>query len=62
MNPEPRTVNIQQAAELAGVSRRTIFNWMRSGKVQTETAHGTRRIILSTLPHAPVKRVQILHS
>lgn len=45
-----RTVNIPQACELAGVSRRTIYHWMAKGKVKyVRTAGGLVRIFASTL-------------
>jgi excisionase family DNA binding protein len=44
------TVNVQQACEAVGVSRRTLYNWMRDGKVQyVENAGGKRRVIYETL-------------
>lgn len=43
-------VPIMEAASLAGVSRRTIYNWIRDGKVQyIRTAGGSVRIYLDTL-------------
>ena len=45
-----RTVNTVQAAEIAGVSRRTIFNWMRLGAVEVaRTPMGGVRIYADTL-------------
>jgi excisionase family DNA binding protein len=45
-----RTVTITQARELAGVSRRTIYNWMQQQKVEyVRTAGGGVRIFLDTL-------------
>lgn len=45
-----RTVSIRQACELAGVSRRTLYNWMDAGKVEFRyTAGGSRRIFEDTL-------------
>lgn len=47
---EPRTVNIMQACEVAGVSRRTIYNWIGANKVQyVRTAGGRVRIVVDTL-------------
>jgi len=41
-----RTVNVLQASHLVGVSRRTIYNWLRWGWLEYErgprTADGTR--------------------
>jgi excisionase family DNA binding protein len=45
-----RTLNITQACELAGVSRRTIYNWMNANKIDwTRTAGGQVRIFADTL-------------
>ena len=44
------TVSINKAAELTGVKRRTIYNWMHEGKVEyTRTAGGAVRIFENTL-------------
>jgi len=44
MNPA-ETVTINRACELAGVTRRTIYNWMQAGKLKTiRTAGGSIRI------------------
>lgn len=44
------TVTIAQACAEVGVSRRTIYNWMASGKVQyVRTAGGSVRIFSDTL-------------
>jgi excisionase family DNA binding protein len=52
-----KTVSIPRACELVGVSRRTIYNWIASGKVQyVRTAGGSVRIFEDTLwrdPAAP---------
>lgn len=41
---------VNEARELADVSRRTIYNWMDSGKVEWFcTASGRRRIYVDTL-------------
>ena len=45
-----KTVSIPRACELVGVSRRTIYNWIASGKVQyVRTAGGSVRIFADTL-------------
>lgn len=49
-----RTVNILQAMELVGVSRRTIYNWMASNKIEfVRTAGGNIRIFEDTLWRLP---------
>jgi excisionase family DNA binding protein len=53
-NDERRTVSIPRACELVSVSRRTIYNWMASGKVQyVRTAGGSVRIFSDTLWRGP---------
>ena len=45
-----RSVTIDQAAELLNVSRRTIYNRIRDGQLQTiRTIGGSQRILLSSL-------------
>ncbi len=48
------TVSIPKACELVGVSRRTIYNWISSGKIQyVRTAGGSVRIFADTLWRDP---------
>jgi excisionase family DNA binding protein len=48
------TVSIARAGELVGVSRRTIYNWIATGKVQyVRTAGGSIRIFADTLWRSP---------
>jgi excisionase family DNA binding protein len=48
------TVSIAKAGELVGVSRRTIYNWIASGKIQyVRTAGGSIRIFEDTLWREP---------
>jgi excisionase family DNA binding protein len=45
-----RSVTIDQAAELLHVSRRTIYNRIREGKLVTiRTPGGSQRVLLSSL-------------
>jgi excisionase family DNA binding protein len=45
-----RSVTIDQAAELLHVSRRTIYNRIREGKLQTiRTIGGSQRVLLSSV-------------
>jgi excisionase family DNA binding protein len=45
-----QTITIMKACELVGVSRRTIYNWLASGKVEyVRTAGGSVRIFVDTL-------------
>lgn len=43
--PAVRTVSVNEAASLAGVARRTIYNWLHAGRLEwTRTAGGAIRI------------------
>ena len=54
MAADRKTISIRQACELADVSRRTIYNWIASGKVErVRTAWGSTRIFVDTLWRAP---------
>jgi excisionase family DNA binding protein len=45
-----KTVSIPRACDVVGVSRRTIYNWIASGKVQyVRTAGGAVRIFEDSL-------------
>jgi len=45
-----KTMSIQEAADLCAVSRRTIYNWLQSGKIQAvRTAGGNIRIFTDSL-------------
>ena len=53
---ERKTISIMQACALVGVSRRTIYNWLASAKVEyVRTAGGSVRIFADTLWRLPVK-------
>lgn len=46
----PETLSIMKACEVADVSRRTIYNWIKDGKVDyMRTAGGSIRIFSATL-------------
>lgn len=54
MNVNRKTVSIMKACDLVGVSRRTIYNWMSSGKIEyVRTAGGSVRIFVDTLWREP---------
>ena len=59
MIADRKTISIMKACELVGVSRRTIYNWITSGKVEyVRTAGGSVRIFVDTLwrePSAPAR-------
>ena len=49
-----KTLSIMKACEEVGVSRRTIYNWIASGKVEyVRTAGGSVRIFADTLWREP---------
>jgi excisionase family DNA binding protein len=51
---ERKTISIMKACELVGVSRRTIYNWIASGKIEyVRTAGGSVRIFVDTLWRDP---------
>jgi excisionase family DNA binding protein len=51
---ERRAVSIMKACEIVGVSRRTIYNWLASGKLEyVRTAGGSVRIYVDTLWREP---------
>ena len=49
-----KTISIMKACELVGVSRRTIYNWIGSGKIEyVRTEGGSVRIFTDTLWRTP---------
>ena len=63
-NTEPRlgrSVSIEQAAHLLNVSRRTIYNRIREGRLQTlRTLGGSQRVLLESLHELLGFRPQVL--
>jgi excisionase family DNA binding protein len=54
MLTDRKTVSIPRACEIVGVSRRTIYNWLSSGKIEyVRTAGGSVRIFVDTLWRDP---------
>lgn len=50
MSNEDRWVSIDEAAKIVGVCRRTIYNWIEQGLLQTrKIASGRQRIKVSSL-------------
>ena len=48
--PASRSVLVNQAAELLGVSRRTIYNRIREGRLRTiRTRCGSQRVLLESV-------------
>lgn len=57
MLADRHTVSIAEACGIVGVTRRTIYNWMDSGKVAyVRTAGGSVRIFSDTLWREPESR------
>ena len=49
-----RSVSLDHAAELLGVSRRTIYNRIRDGRLQTiRTLGGSQRVLLESVDGRP---------
>ena len=54
MTADRATISIRRACELVDVSRRTIYNWIASGKVDyVRTAGRSVRIFVDTLWRTP---------
>lgn len=53
-----RSISLDHAAQLLGVSRRTIYNRIREGRLQTiRTLGGSQRVLLDSVPpSSPVGR------
>ena len=50
-----RSVSLDHAAQLLGVSRRTIYNRIRDGRLQTiRTLGGSQRVLLDSVLPSPV--------
>jgi excisionase family DNA binding protein len=49
-NPGNRSVLIDQAVRMLGVSRRTVYYWIRQGRLQTvRTRGGSQRVLVSSM-------------
>ncbi len=56
---ERQAVPILKAAQMVGVSRRTIYNWLASGKLDyVRTAGGSVRIFVDSLWRDPAETVR----
>jgi excisionase family DNA binding protein len=56
-----RSVSIEQAARLLNVSRRTIYNRIREGRLQTiRTLGGSQRVVLDSLHELLGFRPQVI--
>ncbi len=48
-----RSVSLDQACELLQVSRRTVYNWIREGRLQTiRTLGGSQRVLIESVRQA----------
>ena len=46
----PKSLLVDRAAELLGVSRRTVYYWIRDGRLRTvRTAGGSQRVLLESV-------------
>jgi len=58
VEPEPDSCTVESACQLAGVSRRTIYNWMNQGKLEAwRTVTGRVRIDKGSLRRMVETRV-----
>jgi excisionase family DNA binding protein len=56
-----RSVSIEQAAQLLNVSRRTVYNRIREGRLQTiRTLGGSQRVLLESLHELLGFRPQVI--
>jgi excisionase family DNA binding protein len=54
-----RSVSLDHAAELLGVSRRTIYNRIRDGRLQTiRTLGGSQRVLIDSMASAREREVE----
>ncbi len=48
-----RSVSLEQACQMLQVSRRTVYNWIREGRLQTvRTLGGSQRVLLESVRQA----------
>ena len=58
-----RSVSLDHAAEILGVSRRTIYNRIREGRLQTiRTLGGSQRVLLDSFQDDKTPVAGMLHS
>jgi excisionase family DNA binding protein len=57
-NPGSRSVLIDHAVWMLGVSRRTVYYWIRQGRLQTvRTPGGSQRVLVSSMRRVSGSRV-----
>ena len=49
MEPERKALRIPAAAEAAGVSKRTIYNRIKAGRLETKAVHNSTLIYIDSL-------------
>ena len=55
-----RSVSLDHAAQLLGVSRRTIYNRIRDGRLQTiRTVGGSQRVLVESVPPKYARALQV---
>ncbi len=48
-----RSVSLEQACQILQVSRRTVYNWIRDGRLQTiRTLGGSQRVLVESVRQA----------
>ncbi len=48
-----RSVSLEQACQILQVSRRTVYNWIRDGRLQTiRTLGGSQRVLVESMRQA----------
>jgi len=55
---KPELLTVREVAERVGVSRRTVYEWLRSGELAGRKFGGRWRVPASALDVAPVRRRQ----
>lgn len=55
----PRSLSMATTAKVLGVSRRTVYYWIRDGRLQTKrTSLGSQRILMDSLKAAWTEKFQ----
>ena len=53
----PRSLSLAQAREALGVSRRTLYYWIKRGRLQTRrTAMGSQRVLVESVKAGRLQR------
>ena len=55
----PRSLSMVKTAKVLGVSRRTVYYWIRDGRLQTtRTSLGSQRVLMDSLKAAWTQKFQ----